>query len=333
MNAQRAILILKIAIAALVIYWLQHSGYLNFRDVINAAQPWWILLAAMIMIVEVLMAALRWQIILRGMAIQLSFLESLKLIWIAQFCGTFLPGIVGGDAIRIIYVVQRFQESRWRSSLSVILDRALGLIALLFLCCLSFFFMPEKIDSAFQWVYIIPVIGVAVLGALVLALAAFAARIWEYPAFGKVMPARLKSLLIDLRSNRNFINALTMNMGLAIAAHIGVVVIFQFLIQGLVGSEIVVPFAYLCFAVPIALVAMSLPIAPSGIGVGQLVVVLIFGLLAVPSKTLGANVTSAFQLIGIAVNLIGVIPFLMHRRSTLSGMPLQMDAKPIGFSP
>src|SRR6266487_3456245 len=86
--------------------------------------------------VEVL-ATVRWQMLLRVQGITLSWLRALALVMIGLFFNMFLPGLVGGDAMRLYFVFKWAPRKKAPAALSVAMDRVLGLVAILFLTGLS----------------------------------------------------------------------------------------------------------------------------------------------------------------------------------------------------
>src|SRR5207253_6687591 len=86
--------------------------------------------------VEVL-ATVRWQMLLRIQGITLNWLRTLGIVMIGLFFNMFLPGLVGGDAVRLYFVFQCVPGRKMRATLSVVMDRFLGLFSILFLAGVS----------------------------------------------------------------------------------------------------------------------------------------------------------------------------------------------------
>ena len=77
----------------------------------------------------ILIAALRWKILLQVQNIKLPFLPIYKLTYIGFFFSNFFPTVVGGDIVKLYYVI-RHTKKGLAPLASMLLDRALGVIAL-----------------------------------------------------------------------------------------------------------------------------------------------------------------------------------------------------------
>ncbi len=74
---------------------------------------------------------LRWHWFLRIQGVPLGLWENVKLSLIGGFFNLVLIGTVGGDAVRVLYLMKRFPEKRDEALLSVLMDRLCGLPAAL----------------------------------------------------------------------------------------------------------------------------------------------------------------------------------------------------------
>src|SRR5437764_3544534 len=84
-----------------------------------------------------LLATVRWQLLLRIQGITLGWLRALAIVMIGLFFNMFLPGLVGGDAVRLYLVFKCAPRKKAPATLSVAMDRILGMLAILFLTVLS----------------------------------------------------------------------------------------------------------------------------------------------------------------------------------------------------
>src|SRR5437763_655575 len=55
------------------------------------------------------------------------------IVIIGLFFNVFLPGLVGGDVMRLYYIFRLAPEAKLPGSLSIVMDRLLGLLAIVFL--------------------------------------------------------------------------------------------------------------------------------------------------------------------------------------------------------
>lgn len=84
-------------------------------------------------------------------------------------------------------------------------------------------------------------------------------------------------------------------------------------ISRFLGETQITTVSYL-FIIPLGFLAISLPITPGGIGVGQVAFLFLFNLLRGDSTSLGADASTAYQILTITINLMGMFPFVVHKR-------------------
>lgn len=94
--------------------------------------PWWILLlSTFFLLLRHAFNAVRWYWLVRAQDIPLSYPRSLQLVFAGLFVSNFLPGMVGGDVVRITGVVA-VARNRVAGAASVIVDRLVGMFGMLF---------------------------------------------------------------------------------------------------------------------------------------------------------------------------------------------------------
>ena len=84
-----------------------------------------------LIVIRVIAHAMRWLILLRAQQIDLGITATLRLQWACLYAGNFLPTSVGGDVVRL-YGVLPASPSRVVAVASIAVDRALGVIGMLF---------------------------------------------------------------------------------------------------------------------------------------------------------------------------------------------------------
>src|ERR1051326_133119 len=73
-----------------------------------------------------------WHILLRILGIEMSRMRAFVINMVGAFYSTFMPGSTGGDVLKAYYAAKN-TPFRTRAVMSVIVDRAIGLIALILL--------------------------------------------------------------------------------------------------------------------------------------------------------------------------------------------------------
>lgn len=123
--------ILKIAISALLIWWL--VGNLNTARIVEnmaAADPWGLLMAVVLLSSLTAAQSLRWSLITRAIGKSLRFADAFRIVLIGLFFNQILPSSIGGDAIRI-WRTYRLGLGLVPAAHSVMLDRLTALLALI----------------------------------------------------------------------------------------------------------------------------------------------------------------------------------------------------------
>jgi glycosyltransferase 2 family protein len=104
---------------------------------------WEFALAAFIgLAIQFPVSGLKWHAALRVCNVDLSFAHLTRFYCISHFVGQFLPTSIGGDAYRV-YRVLPLVEPRSRAVTSIVLDRIVGLAALLFLGAVGAVFLID----------------------------------------------------------------------------------------------------------------------------------------------------------------------------------------------
>ena len=79
------------------------------------------------------MAVLRWRILLRIQGFELPWLQATAILFISEFFTVCTPGLVGGDAMRILYLARAAPDKKIDATLTVLMDRLAGLLSLILL--------------------------------------------------------------------------------------------------------------------------------------------------------------------------------------------------------
>ncbi len=91
----------------------------------------WFALALLIWGGVPLLASVRWRMLLASQSIFLSYRKVLDLFFVGHFFNAFLLGTTGGDLIKILYASKAAPEKKSEATLTIIIDRIIGLIAIL----------------------------------------------------------------------------------------------------------------------------------------------------------------------------------------------------------
>src|SRR6202023_4279934 len=94
-----------------------------------------LILAGLVALTSVLVTFVRWYILVRAQDLPFTLPSALRLGMIGYYLSTFLPGAVGGDIIKAAFIA-REQSRRTVAVTTVIVDRVIGLVGLIWLVAL-----------------------------------------------------------------------------------------------------------------------------------------------------------------------------------------------------
>lgn len=117
------------AALAIVAYVLERNGRGKILATLAAAHPAWVALAAASFFVSILLGAYQWHLLLRLQGIDFGYAASFRTYYSGMFLNNFLPGTVGGDALRI-YETQKGAEGWGKAAAATFLDRLFGFFSL-----------------------------------------------------------------------------------------------------------------------------------------------------------------------------------------------------------
>ncbi|HTY55369.1 MAG TPA: lysylphosphatidylglycerol synthase transmembrane domain-containing protein [Candidatus Binataceae bacterium] len=227
------------------------------------------LAALMLYIAGQIVASVRWRYLAGMLALYGSVFEFIVYFFVGVFTNLFVPGLVGGDAARTVYLGRR-KGHIGRAAASVAADRLTGLIALFWFAasCVALFgrgILPRAM--------IVPVLAVGVAALVGLIAMPFVLRAIEF------MPARFSKISATLAPYMGQPIALTPAIGLSLILHSSQVVC-QYLLA--VGAGMKIPFWFFLVSVPTTNFFATMPITLSGLGVREGLYIYLFSLIGVP---------------------------------------------------
>ncbi len=314
---------LQVAVTVFALYWV-------FRDpktregmvtALRGAEVPWLFAALVAGALAPITATIRLWLLLRVQGIAFSLGKIAQLYMVGAFFNLFLLGSTGGDAIKLFYLL-RGSEPRQRAGiiLSVIMDRVLGLLALMILAAV---FMACR----YQWLTQTPAVASVVHGfAVILVLAVggvaavFAAVQWRLvERLPANVPARTK--LIELAGavavyTRAWPTTLA-GIGISFVGHSSFFFTYYFAARALRAG---IAFIDMTVILPVINTILALPISVSGVGVREsLFKTLLHDLCGVgPEKSVPISIIG-FLCTVIFYGLAGGVVYLFFR--SVAGAP------------
>lgn len=220
-----------------------------------------VLAGSALLLLSQVLAALRWRLLLGPDAPRLGALIHLYLV--GAFFSLFLPTAVGGDAFRAAMVARGSAEPE-RAVLSVVLDRGLGVLALLLFGLVGLWLDPASAGGLVTRVAGVMAPGrLATLAAIGLAgLVAIAALARRHPRLRALPATLLAALRATLGRGRSTWLALLVSLAVQ-----GLMVLLWMVVARGVGLAL--PAGRFLVGVPLVSLATMLPLSIAGLGVRE----------------------------------------------------------------
>jgi len=257
--------ILGIAILSFV---LSRVNLKQLLHLLTRERPAYFLAAITIYVGGQMVATRRWQILSRMIGIAANYLECLLYFFIGAFTNLFVPGLVGGDAARAVYLGRRHHEIG-KAVASVIADRAVGLLMLIWLTavCVA---IPGR--GVFPAAVTTPIylIGIATaVGYLLMPIVT---------GLERIMPRRIAATIALLSPYLQGRVALIPALALSLVLHL-LQVLAQYVLG--LGLGLSIPAWMFLLCVPTTNTLASVPLTFNGLGIREGIYVVLFGMAGV----------------------------------------------------
>lgn len=300
-----------------MIAFLIERGFLDLTVLKQLATPEIVTCGLLVVGLLLLIQSWRWWILLRARQFEVSFREAWQLFLIGVFFNYALPGAIGGDVVKAFYIAKDHPKRRMEAVLTVALDRILGLYSMVAMAVMTIFINWERIESSAQLHSMAVATIVLFLVMTGFWVTAFSRRIKRW---GKVegilvrLPLGTRWLQL-YQSAQAYGNARLSLLGvLALSAVVQLLsILFMVMVAHAIG-EGDMPLAAYFFAVPLGSIVSSIPIAPAGLGVGQIAFLVLFQMYSGRPSLLGQTAITAFQLTSLAWGFLGAFFYLRRDR-------------------
>lgn len=305
-------LLVRLGVSAALLYFVLRSIDLTaFRERVTSMNPAWLALALIVYAAQQMIGVWRWDRLLRAQHIEVERKKLTESIWVSMFFNNFLPSNIGGDVVRITDTA-REAGSKTLATTVVLVDRALGLTALLlvaavgaFVLWLSGIYVPGS-----RWLWLAS-IGLVVAAIFVIAMPDFVGHL--------LAPLRaLKRPWVTERAQR--LEEAVMRFGKArrgVAGAFGGAIVVQLAIVAfylLTAKGLSVPLPLLLGAVliPVSLAVQMAPISINGFGVREAVFAFFFRRFGLPpDAAVALSLVSTGMVMGLS--LVGGLLFVKRR--------------------
>lgn len=293
------ILILKLSISSILFYFLiSKVGTQAIISNIKALNPLIFLLAVGMYIIATYISSKRWSLLISE-SIKTKRLFSLYMI--GAFFNAYMPGIIGGDAVKAYYLSKELKDLRHGLTIaiaSVFMDRYIGFFALLTISIIAFPFGYQYLEGT-QVKWLMPtVLAVFVLGSLAVFKFRFGERI-------RFLFRIYEYFHIYSRKKGILFKAFLYSLIIQIFGIISIYILSK-------GISLNISFMSLMIFVPIIILISFIPVSISGIGLREGAFVFFLGTIGVPSH-LSMTLSIVWFLSVVVASLWGLFEYLRFK--------------------
>jgi uncharacterized protein (TIRG00374 family) len=307
-------LALKFLFAFGILFYMVRSGRLELSVVQKGLSNGVLVGASAVLLLTALLLTLqRWRLLLRGQGLDYSFRQVLRYGMIGNLFNTTMPGAVSGDLIKAWYVLNDNRGQRKTPVLtSILLDRIMGVFGLVLVSAspiLLFWDDVWSIERLHKMAFIVLALFLGVVGFFAYVMLStwgpLASLRRKMEGLNKIGPGRIALQVYDsFVAYRQRPAILFQALALSICTHIAVVTIV--VLCGRVLDDPLSVHHYFLLA-PLGLFTTAVPVAPAGLGVGQVAFAALFGL---AGSSHGAEIFTMYVTMQILINLTGIFFYL-----------------------
>jgi len=310
---ERIKLILKFLLVGVVFWYLAKKGLVtadSFHHLMSS--PSTVFVVLMLTTINTILGAFRWRGLLDAKGAKLSFLRVLELNLIGAFFNIALPGAVSGDFVKAVFVSKQFPERKPAVFGSMLLDRFLGMSAMVFVAAVS-----AVVSTFVNWGGQLPSVLLLSIGGIGAGAFLFLCYMFlshkKDPLFALIQwvtkrHTRLQlvdKLYVGVMDYRTRPRAVITAVSQSILIHMFLIL----LVFAISLSVSATPISLIALAVivPIGMLATTIPVLPAGVGTGHAA---FFALFKLVGSDQGAEVFSLFVMLQILTGLIGGVVYL-----------------------
>ena len=250
-------------------------------------------LSIIVLVIQVGLGILRWHLVMIKKEIHIPVARSARYLWLGSFFNQVLPSSVGGDAVRG-YCLVREGLSLGRATLSILLDRILGMVGLLILISMVTPYAVHLIDAReLHW-------GIALT---VLLVTSGLASILFMDFFTRALPGwRVMRGLTTLASDAR--QLLLSRMGLGLSLLSVVIHVVSIVAVGILSWALSIEVAWLALAVivPITTLLVTVPVSIAGWGIREGVMLVGLGYAGIgPEQALALSILYGLSLLAVSL--------------------------------
>ena len=322
MKARKRLLTALQVVVTLGILWFvfrDEAKRAEMLATLRRADRGWLLLGFAAYGVAEIFAGVRWLLLLRVQQIHLGLVRLSALLLIGVFFNFFIPGGTGGDVVKIFYLLKETPGRRTAALLSVLMDRLVGLLALIVLAAVF-------IGLRWHWLTATPATARAVWTTLAILGASLGGIAFSFLLSGLGLVHRLPERFPMRDRFAEFALAYNLygrawrpTLGAFLASfpvHLTYFATFYCAAMSFGMNGVRIPsLADLMAIMPVVNTIVSMPISLGGIGVREGLFQIFLGQLCGVGEGVAVVISSTGYLLTLFWGLIGGVIYLAYRPS------------------
>ncbi|MES2823699.1 MAG: lysylphosphatidylglycerol synthase transmembrane domain-containing protein [Pseudomonadota bacterium] len=313
-------LLLKLSITCVVLWFVwSHVNLSQIQSILT--NPWLLSVIPICWIINQLFTSLRLYSIVKALGRPVHLFDVIQANLGSLFIANLMPGVVGGDVIKYFYLKKNDPSiSKVQLVLILMLDRILGLFAVLFWCSIFSFFIDVKaVHSQLSYLNLLTYMPFVMF---IFVLCFFLLFNTFMKFFSKYnFPPMIRNLIevyehfVKSANWRSLLLVMSYNFFAVFILLLGLVLVGGYLEYQQIGAPMI---CFQFFLIPLVLIAAMLPITPMGIGVAQITMAAAYELYGLtPSVGVSVSTLSQLGLLFVSVFVGGVFFLLGDTRKAI----------------
>ena len=268
----------------------------------------------------------RWNLLLRVQGVRLQAWDLIRLTMIGVFFNLAIPGAVGGDLLKMALVANQARDKKAEAVLTIILDRALGLIGLFIVAgIMVLVYLPFLLGLQQEYRLLqiaVFAVGLGGLGGVfVIILVDLRQTITRYPLIARIidfgvrkLPSSVVSTVLRLVSALELYrrNRGTIVCGIALSVLVHAFLAIDLFIVGTSIGEDALGLGNYLLAMPVATAVAAIPVTPAGIGARDAIIAVFLSAMKARAGKSGV-VAVTMTLIIVFWGLVGGVIFCLSK--------------------
>ena len=306
--------LVSLCLYALIFYWTDVRAIAGH---LSQAQLRYVAAGVVLYMAGQALSAYKWHILLRPLGLSVPYVRTLAFYFTGMFFNLFLPTIIGGDAVKAV-LLARETGAPARSTMSVFMERNVGLLALLAIATAAALVAPPVEFG-----------GLSLIALCMLLFAGFLlinfvlAHRHAYELIDRVVAMTpLSRLRPRAASLYEAVARYRTSPGALVSATL-LSFVFQLVVVGVVflnarALNLDFPLSALAVFVPLISLGGMIPVTVNGLGAREALYILLFGRLGAPTE-MSVSLALLFLAVTFAASLPGGLVYALQRAPSPAG--------------